>query len=50
MTQTFKIIFINQGSVYEIYSREVYQSDMFGFVPVDDIVFGEKYGMVVYPS
>tara|TARA_B100002019_G_scaffold63922_2_gene54794 strand:+ start:2955 stop:3296 length:342 start_codon:yes stop_codon:yes gene_type:complete len=50
MTQTFKIIFINQGSVYEIYSREVYQSDMYGFVTVEDIVFGEKSGMVVDPS
>ncbi|MBI2994109.1 MAG: DUF1820 family protein [Gammaproteobacteria bacterium] len=46
----FKVIFHNQGKVYEIYARGVSQGSLFGFVEVDRIVFGEKSSVVVDPS
>jgi len=46
----YKIIFINQGQVYEIYARQIYQSDLYGFVEVEEFVFGEKAKVVVDPS
>lgn len=50
MSQTYKITYFNQNSVYEIYSKEVYQSDMYGFIVVEDLVFGENTNLVVDPS
>jgi|TARA_B100001059_G_scaffold90217_1_gene88889 hypothetical protein len=50
MSQTYKITYFNQNSVYEIYSKEVYQSDMYGFIVVEDLVFGENTSLVVDPS
>jgi len=50
MSETFKITFINHSSVYEIYSKEVYQSDMHGFIVIENIVFGENTSIVVDPS
>ena len=46
----YKVIFQNQGKVYEIYARSVHESDMFGFVVIEDIVFGEKSSIVVDPT
>ena len=50
MSQTYKITYFNQNAVYEIYSKEVYQSDMYGFIVVEDLVFGENTSLVVDPS
>ena len=50
MSQTYKIIYFNHNSVYEIYSKEVYQSDMYGFIVVEDLVFGKNTSLVVDPS
>jgi hypothetical protein len=50
MSQTYKIIYYNNTSVYEIYSKEVYQSDMYGFIVVEDLVFGKNTSLVVDPS
>lgn len=46
----YKITFFNQEQVYEIYAKHVYQGDMYGFVIVEDFVFGEKSSIVVDPS
>jgi hypothetical protein len=46
----YKVQFINQGKVYEIYARRVAQSDMFGFIEVGDFVFGEKSAVVIDPG
>jgi hypothetical protein len=46
----YRIIFHNQGKVYEIYARSVHQGTMFGFVEVEKIVFGKRSSVVVDPS
>jgi hypothetical protein len=46
----YKIIFHNQGKVYEIYARGVHQGSMLGFVEVEKIVFGKRSSVVVDPS
>ena len=48
--RTFKIIFHNQGKVYEIYARNVQQSVLYGFVEVEKLVFGTKSSVVLDPS
>ena len=46
----YKIVFMSQGQVYEIYARSVGHGEMFGFIEVEEIVFGERTTVVVDPS
>lgn len=46
----YKVIFFNQGQIYEVYARQIYQSDLYGFIEIEELVFGEKSKMVVDPS
>jgi len=46
----FKVVFMSQGQVYEIYARSVGHGEMFGFVEVQELVFGERTTLVVDPS
>ena len=33
----YKVVFVNQGKVYEIYARKVGHGPLFGFVEVDRV-------------
>jgi hypothetical protein len=46
----FKVLFVNQGKVYEVYARKVGHGNMFGFIEVEELVFGERSSVVVDPS
>jgi hypothetical protein len=46
----YKVIFLNQNHVYEVYAKHVYQSDMYGFIEIEEFVFGERSQMIVDPS
>ncbi len=46
----YKVVFLNQGKVYEIYAHGVSESAMFGFVEVEQLSFGERTSVVVDPS
>lgn len=46
----YKIMFINQSQVYELYARNIYQSDLYGFIEVEHYVFGERSQIVLDPS
>ena len=47
---TYRVTFHNQGKVYEIYARNVHQSGLFGFIEIEELLFGEKSSVVVDPS
>ncbi|MEZ5529304.1 MAG: DUF1820 family protein [Porticoccaceae bacterium] len=49
-TPIYKIMFLNQGEMYEIFARQVYQSDLWGFLEVEEFVFGERSQMIVDPA
>ena len=46
----FKIMFVNQGKVYEVYARKVGQGRLFGFIEVEELVFGERSSVVLDPG
>lgn len=46
----YRIIFLNQGQVYEMYARQVYQSDLWGFLEAEEFVFGERTQVIVDPA
>ncbi len=49
-TSVYKVIFSNQGQVYEVFARQVSQGGLFGFVEVEQIVFGERSQLIADPS
>ncbi|GMG86513.1 DUF1820 family protein [Biformimicrobium ophioploci] len=46
----YKVIFYNQNQVFEVYARAIYQSEMYGFIEVEEFVFGERAQLVVDPA
>ena len=46
----YKVIFQNATQLFEVYARQIYQSDMWGFIEVEEFVFGERSRLVVDPS
>jgi hypothetical protein len=46
----FRIMFVNQGKVYEVYARKVGHGELFGFIEVEELVFGERSSVVLDPS
>ncbi|MFN3712657.1 MAG: DUF1820 family protein [Alcanivoracaceae bacterium] len=48
--QIYRVIFLNQGQIYEIYAANIYQGDLYGFIEVEEFLFGERAQMVVDPS
>jgi hypothetical protein len=46
----YRITFANQETIYEIYARKISESEMFGFLEVEEFVFGENTSLVVDPS
>lgn len=47
---TYRIVFHNQGKLYELYARSVGHGEMYGFVEVGEIIFGERTEVIVDPS
>lgn len=46
----YRIIFHNQGKIYELYARNVSQGALYAFVELEDIIFGERSALPVDPS
>ena len=46
----YKVIFANREEVFEVFARYVYPSDMYGFVEVEEYLFGERSQLVVDPG
>ena len=46
----YKVIFQNGTQVFEVFARQIYQSDMWGFIEVEEFVFGERSKILVDPS
>lgn len=46
----YRVTFVNQNEVYELYVKHVYQSEMWGFLEIEEFVFGSRSDLVVDPS
>lgn len=46
----YKIIFVQQNAIYEIYTRKISPSSMLGFIEAEELIFGEKSTLVLDPS
>ena len=46
----YKVVFVQLGEVYEIYAEAIYQSDMYGFIEVEEYIFDQNSQIVVDTS
>ncbi|AKH21439.1 DUF1820 family protein [Sedimenticola thiotaurini] len=46
----FRITFINQGKVYQLYAESVGQADVLGFLEIRNLIFGEASTLVIDPA
>ena len=46
----YKIIFMQLGEVYEVFAKQIFQSDMYGFIEVENYIFNKVKQLVVDPS
>jgi hypothetical protein len=46
----YKVIFLNNGKVYELFSEGVTTSGLWGFIEISDLVFDTEHGLVVDPT
>ena len=46
----YKVRFQGEGRVYELYARAVTHGDIFGFVLIEDLVWGKKSEIIVDPT
>jgi hypothetical protein len=46
----FRVTFMNQGQVYEVFAATVAQGDLFGFIEVEQLLFGQRSELIVDSS
>jgi len=46
----YRVLFINQDKVYEVYAKSVFQGDLYGFVIIEELVFNTQTTLVVDPA
>jgi len=46
----YKVIFINRSKVYELYARDVFSSEIYGFIYVAELVFDQNQRLVIDPA
>lgn len=46
----YRVLFITQGKLYELYARGIYQGELYGFIEVEELIFGERSSVLVNPA
>lgn len=49
-SRLYKVCYYNQDKVFEIFAKKVYESDLYGFLAIEEVVFGNKSELVIDPS
>jgi len=50
MKKVYKVIFHNQGKIYELHASNVSQGSMYAFVEIEGIIFDEHTELLVDPT
>ncbi len=46
----YRITFFNRGEIYELFARTITQGGLFGFIEVEELLFGERSQLVIDPG
>lgn len=50
VSHIFKVQFVREGKLWEVYAKKVTHGTLFGFIELEDFVFGERSTVVVDPA
>jgi len=48
--QIFRVLFHNNGKLYQLHAQQVSQADILGFVEIRDLMFEQHSSVVIDPS
>lgn len=48
--QIYRVRFMSQDKLYEVYAERVFQGEMYGFVCLEGLIFDERSALLVDPS
>ena len=48
--RVYRVVFHSHGKIYELYARSVSHGELYGFVQIGEIIFGERTAILVDPS
>ena len=48
--EIYKVVFRNQDKIYEIHASDVQQSNLFGFIEIHGMIFGDKSELLIDPA
>jgi hypothetical protein len=46
----YRVTFINQDKIVEVFVQHVYQSDIWGFIQLEGFIFGQRSELLVDPG
>jgi len=46
----YRVTFINQDKVIEVFVKHVYQSDIWGFIQLEGFIFGQRSELLIDPG
>ncbi len=46
----YRVFFTSQGKAYEVYARQVGQAELYGFVVIEGLLFGETSSLLHNPA
>lgn len=46
----YRVRFLNEGKIFELYAKQVTQGALFGFVEISSLVWGRKSDLIVDPT
>jgi hypothetical protein len=46
----FRVSFHNNGKVYQLHAQQVSQAELYGFIEIRDLLFGEHTSVVIDPA
>ena len=46
----YRVSFVSQGEVYEVYAKNISQGGLFGFIEIEELVFGERSKLLIDSS
>lgn len=46
----YRVMFVHQDKMYELYCKSVSQSELYGFLEIEELIFGERSNVVVDPG
>lgn len=49
-SRIYRVSFVNQDKIYEVFARQVYEADLYGFIAIEELEFGTQSELVIDPG